>query len=62
MNSPEKMISNAEKIFGKIARTIGEEVMSEIKEESAFENEYVDRLAKLVNGNKELIRNIVEKE
>lgn len=61
MNTPQKMIKNAEKIFGPVAKKIGERVLNEINDETLFEDEYIKQLVKIA-GNEELIRNILEKE
>jgi len=60
MLTPEDMISNAERVLGKVARTIGEEILKEYGEKGFKEN-YIGRIAK-ITGNTVLARNIVEAE
>ncbi|MGB9634878.1 MAG: hypothetical protein ACP5H8_00390 [Candidatus Micrarchaeia archaeon] len=54
----EVLISRAVKVFGPVARKIGEEVLSETKDVKEFEIKFVDRLGK-ITGNRTLVRNII---
>ncbi len=61
VSDPKKMIQNAKRIFGRVAETIGLEILKDKANEGRFREIYIERLTKIV-GNKDLVVNIINKE